>query len=403
MPRPDSHAAGEPFTAEFGIWFVDPRSGAVQGWRIEESVVPVGQSVSPGGRYLVYGVHIGADPQPRWRLFDTDAEQVRELTDRPVFTRDESRYALAGPDGISIVRAEDGSVERTFPVARFGRPAGFQPSIVWSPDGDTLLATFPRPLPDGSGPMGLTGGTPFQILRLTPATGAVVEVAAQPLAIARWSGDGRLYFTGRSSGGGVAAYRAADNGLAWQLMPEQFGLSVGVRDGEPYGQTDLPVTSPDGAMAAIGVRGAAQAPLYRVYVVDTTSGAVRFWVEGAYTCGPHIWTADGRWLLVHGRQGQMSGSFLVAADGSEVRFLADYVEDLSPVDAGTAAVRGRVFDVPSGAVRHSFPIAGNWGWDFAHDPLWLPDGRMVIYAPHGGHGGCGLGPASPEQLAVRFP
>ncbi|MGH2587779.1 MAG: hypothetical protein ACRDJE_22890, partial [Dehalococcoidia bacterium] len=80
----------------------------MQGWRIEERVVPVGQSVSPGGRYLVYGVHLGTDPAPHWGLYDTRTGRLRELPSRPVFTRDESRYALAGPDGISVIRAEDG-------------------------------------------------------------------------------------------------------------------------------------------------------------------------------------------------------------------------------------------------------------------------------------------------------
>jgi hypothetical protein len=169
--------------------------------------------------------------------------------------------------------------------------------------------------------------------------------------------------------------------------------------------------SPDGRHAAVAVRGTFEEPLYRVYVLDAVSGEIQFWVEGAHTCPQHAWTADGRWLLISGRRGEQAGSFLAAADGSALRFVRDYVADLSPVDPATAGVRGGgmglaellVLDIPGGGVRRTVQFAGDIGWDAAHDPLWLPDGRMVVHAPHGGHGGCGEGPPNPDELDVRFP
>ena len=59
--------------------------------------------------------------------------------------------------------------------------------------------------------------------------------------------------------------------------------------------------------------------------------------------------------------------------------------------------------MPAGTVRRTVQFSGDIGWDFAHVPLWLPDGRMVVHAPHFGHGGCGEGPPDPDEIGVRFP
>jgi hypothetical protein len=138
---------------------------------------------------------------------------------------------------------------------------------------------------------------------------------------------------------------------------------------------------------------------------------VRFWVEGSYTCPLHAWTADSRWLLVNGMRGAESGAFLVAADGSDLRYLAPHVADLSPVDAGIAGLRGgdgglaslHVLAVPAGGEQLRSRFSGDLGWDTNHDPIWLTDGRMVAHAPHPGHGGCGEGSPITEQMIVRFP
>lgn len=121
-----------------------------------------------------------------------------------------------------------------------------------------------------------------------------------------------------------------------------------------------------------------------------------FEIQNARVCRTS-WSADGRWLPVVAYRNGVAGTFLVAADGAEVREFGAVGILLSPHDPRTAGAftygpaphRLSVIDVPTGAVRHEVAITGSPGWDFLHR-TWLSDGRLLVHAPHGGHGGCGL-------------
>jgi hypothetical protein len=388
-----SAPAGEPFAATNGVYYVDPRTGAIEGWEFSDGVERIGWTVSRDGQAVVAGIPNRGGGPPRWQIGDTRSGVVRDLPDRPgPFSPDGRSYLLPQRDGVAVVRVVDGAVAQRFRFAA-GQQSGWERAAEWSPDGRSVLFTT---VTDSRRLEGRT-------VRLELDSGAVRELPTRLLTTVRWSPDGRAYTVGTRTGGGFTVYRTSDDAPLWEFSPAAYDLPVGLKGNEPYGYIEPPRWSPDGATVAVDVRGGADQPMYRVYVLDAATGAVRYLVDGAWACGPHVWSADGRWLLVGGVRGGRGGSFLVAAGGTEVRPLDRHVEDLSPVDADTAGVRGAVIDIPGGATRLALPVTGEYGWDFAHDPLWLTDGRMVLHAPHLGHGGCALGPPSPVDLTVRGP
>ena len=409
-PRRLTAAAGETITVQSGVWYVDPRSGAAEGWEIPGVTLSALYRISPGGRYIAYSLP-GPQGRPplRWQLLDTRTGAVREIGGAPLFAPDESRFVVPTQNGFEVVRSADGAVERTFPLGRFADPVSPLPYGAWSPSGDTLLVWF------GDVPLGGLPAT--RVYRLTVADGAAKEVARRPVRLGRWFPDGRRYSLLSAVGDELEVRDAGDDRVLWSQTVDRFFLAEGApRPEKPEGDLTLPSFSPDGRQAAIIARWQPQQPpgaqaQSRVLVVDPATGGVRFWVEGAWACGPRRWTADGRWLLVQGRRGATAGAFLVSADGRQVQYLTEHVEDLSPTDAsiaglltgGPAGLFLRVINVPDGRIRQEIRLNGDPGWDFAHDPLWLNDGRMVVTGPHGGHGGCAEGPAPAAEIAVRFP
>lgn len=423
-PRHVTFAPGERFDAERGVYYVDPRTGAVEGWQAPD-VLPLFAVTPPypvtaGGRYLAYGVYkpgvhttpdLAPNPTPNEPvydvLYDTQTHTLRNLSASPYrrFATDASRYVVPEQDGITVVRTEDGTVERSFVLTPFGYTRESFRDGAWSPDGQALLAWFASPEPNGA-PM-------HRVLRLDVATGTAKELATGIFAQAEWSPDGQRYFLSLHSV--IQAHTAADDSLLWRITADRLGVPVAVKDGrEPLGIVAFHSVSPDGSGAAIVAWGAGNwhfaTPDARLYVVDPDNGTVRFWVEGVLACG-RVWTADGRWLHVVGRRGEEAGSFFVAADGSVVRYFGRYITDVSPVEPRTGGVLAygagasslHVVDLPSGATRHAVTMAGEPGWDTNHEPVWLADGRMVVFAPHYGHGGCGFEHELPPDLAVHFP
>jgi hypothetical protein len=400
------YAPGEVVNVKHGVFYVDPRSGAVDGWQLPDEPVPFPIFVSPGGRYIVYGLPTPPGSRgPSWRLFDASTMSLRAPTDGPPrFSPDESRYAVPAGGGVQVIRAEDGTVERTISLGAGGSLAdAAQVWLAWSPDGGSLLVGTPDP--SGRDHAG-------RVARVDMASGAVVVVAEDVVPVTRWAPDGRRYFTNRAGYAALDAYDAATNRVAWSVTYERLGLEPPRKpDGSFSGSIILPYASADGRRVAVEVRGGPDRPFYYLYVLDAATGAVLFRVQGAHTCGQNIWSADGRWLLVGGRRGGVAGSFLVAGDGSTVRHAPARIDDLSPVDPATGGARGgsaglaaiEVLDVPAGTVRRTVQFSGDIGWDFAHVPLWLVDGRIVVHAPHLGHGGCGEGPPDPDEIDVRVP
>lgn len=393
MPRRVTFAPGETVATTRGFYFVDPRTGAVDGWLLPGNGIMFG-AVSPSGRYLVWPDY--GDPPavglPRWSLFDTISRRLTALPGAAgsgAFSADESRYAMPVAGGVTLVRTADGMVERTVAT---GQPSeGRIHSRAWGASNRSFL------LRREGAPVG--GAPPVEIVRVDANTGETTVLAAAPAAWVWWSPDNRSYLI--RLGDVVQAHDGDSDRLLWRVSAVDLGAPATTdAKGVPSGDIVAGFNA-DRSLAAIATRTwGSEQPWYRVFVVDGATGRLRFTVAGGFVCGPHIWSADRRWLSMHGSYQGQYGSILVAADGASVRYLSPFVEDLSPVHADTGANGGQVVELPSGTERLRLRFTGDPGWDFAHDPLWLADGRMVVHAPHGGHGGCGLGPPSTEDVSV---
>jgi hypothetical protein len=149
----------------------------------------------------------------------------------PRFSPDDGRYAIDAPDGIGIIRSDDGMVEQTVPLARFREPLGFTAFITWSPDGASLLVGYPH-LP-GIAPTG-------RMTRVDLPTGTVTDVADGALPIARWSPDGRSFYVIQASAGALVAFDAATNRQRWTLALTDLGFGPSSKPGSPPGEIALP-------------------------------------------------------------------------------------------------------------------------------------------------------------------
>jgi hypothetical protein len=401
-PRRVSYAPGATVPAQQGVYYVDPNTGAVEGWDLPElpTAGAFGITVSPGGRYIIWSV---GERQVQRRLLDTRTGAVR---DHPPYIRtgpfapDDRRFlAQTTPPNGQIVRAEDGEVERTLSPPADG--LWFFENGEWAPDGESLLLWFgaaPVPRPQQQ----------RRVFRLNLRTGSMQEVAKGAILGASWAADGQRYALLHHDA--IEMWRADTNAVLWRLTVQDLGVPPSAeRFEQPFRVTGF---SRDGGQLLFHFAGASGMPpnyVRRLYMVDAATGRVRFWLENALVCGPHVWSADGRWLHVLGLWQGQGGSLLVSPDSRAVqRVERGYVEDLSPVDGGTAGVKGGagnellVIDIPSGSVRHTIRFDGQPAWDFVHQPAWLTDGRIVVTAPHLGHGGCGEGPPLPE-MEIRIP
>jgi hypothetical protein len=411
-PRQLSVPPGQPIPAERGIWFVDPRTGAAEGWEFTEEAPFLVYEASPGGEFVAYGIPPGwtSAASPFWRLLDTGSGAVRELPEQPiVFSPDGARYATPVEDGIAIVQSATGSLLWRFPVAGLRAPVPFSFFRgAWSPDGATVIvASFDQPA--------LPASALWRVLRLDLRTGQATELDGRPFPLTQWSPDGRAYLL--STDDGLDLRRAEDDGLIWSLGVQDVATEPLPTDrGKATVRMEDPRISPDGERLAFFVRafpdiGRAPpaAPLFRAYVLDAATRAVRFWIEGASRCAPQVWSADGRWLLVLGRQGDLFGSYLVAADGSEISYLSEHVQGLSPTDPTIGATHAypdpgalRIVGLPGGETLRTIDFTGPVMWHF-EDQQWLDDGRLVVVAPVAGRDGCLLGPGDDRELEVRFP
>ncbi len=395
LPTPVRFAPGETVDAGRGVYYVDPRTGAVEGWQLPDTgasaYLPI-YPTSPTGRYLRYAVAAPGESVPvRERLYDTRTGTARELgpTSYYRFAADDSRFFAAGEDGITITRVEDGTVERTVDLTAFGYAHEYARGGEWSPDGRHILLWFA---------LGAEDPLIHRIVRIDTASGIVTPLHDGLLAQAGWSPDGQQYVVTTHTN--VEARDTADDHMRWRLGGDELGMPGMIKAGaEPLGGITTPFYSPDGANAVIltsNQRALNEPADWRVHVIDPRRGVVLFRVQNALSCGRR-WTADGRWLHVVGFRGDQAGSFLIAAGGSEMRFLGRFVEDVSPVDARLGGYLAReegfainVIDLDTGAVRPLTRMTGDPGWDVNHDPPWLNDGRMVVHAAHPGHGGCGF-------------
>ena len=409
VPRHLSVAPGEVIPAERGIWFVDPRTGAADGWEIGGGAAFVHWLASPLGRLIAYSIMPAvADRPPLWRLYDTRTGALRDLPGRPTFAPDESRYAIADAGGVSVFRADDGALDVRFGADPPAESPPYLPPPHWSPNATSLLGWAGNPFSSSA--------MPPPLLRMDLAVGAATPVTEALVRSPHWSPDGATIYFSSANEDRLTAVDAADQRPRWSLWLAELPGSTVRRDEEkPSGQIDLVAATRDGGRLALFARTYAMPPtapfavFSTAHVLDAATGAMQFRVEGASRCAPQVWSADGRWLLVVGRRGDRFGSYLVAADGSEIRDLGGHVQGISPADPAIGATHAypdpgalRIVALPSGETLRTIDFAGPVMWHF-EDQQWLADGRLVVVAPTAGRGGCLAGPGDERELEVRFP
>jgi hypothetical protein len=421
---------GAPIDLKRGVAFVDPRTGAVEAWALPEGSLTAGM-VSPGGRYVAYAVVVGRQPfagssigVTRTLLLDTRTSTYWELPGWVhAFSRDESRLLVVPwgrpsgtPERILVVRTDTGAIEREIVLDNYGVPSSFgysyntSPSGAFSPDGEHAFIWFAHYERTDSG--WRQAGS--RLLKVNLRSGAVTTSTVGQLPHLVWSRDGQRYLLTTTDA--IQVRRTVDDAVLWSVRAEDILISsVPSRISPQHPDRSFHFTSlsADGRLAAVSAFVPHTTPdsAARMYVLDVETGEVRFWIEGALHCDRLAWTADSHWLTVLGHKGEQRGSFLIAADGSVIRYFSElaYPSLADGAIAGTidwSATRRavQVLNVPDGTVRLSVLFQNPPVWDWLHDPLWLPDGRAVIRSsPDDAHDGCALGQFAAPELAVVFP
>lgn len=414
-------AAGTVIDTTRAVFFVDPRDGSAEGWRIpaHPTAVPITQFiVSPFGRYFVYGDRYDAKRATfDWFLFDTRSETVSELpplSERGVFSPDERWYAIPGWDRVIIVRTADGTVERTIPLDGFApvdeptRGSRIGTSIGWNPTGTSLAIALLR-RSDGR-------GWRKTITLYHLATDRFERVIDGEDLSFQWFPDGRHYLL--TTGSDIAAFHATSGTLLWRTLAAALLELFGELPPAPPGElaapgVQQPIISPNGALILVesGMRwidgfGFPVQLRSRLLLLDAETGTPRLAVDDATPCPPGSWTADSRRLVVLGYIGDRYGMVAIRVDGQDIRYIHLNIHGLSPVVASLGGSQSHdgieLYDLLTGVLRRTIRLSGASGWDFLHQPLWLRDGRILLHAHHGGHGGCG-GLSPPDgPITIRW-
>lgn len=388
-----------------GLFFVDPESGATEGW-----VVPGGgvfefmlTGISADGSLVLYscreqrpeGSPVPCDDAPEpgvWHLLDT--EQARRTT-----LPGGVQYLSLSPNGETLLGISDGE----FVLAAVRDPedrrgiglAGDAPRFAtsggstWAPDGSAVLVTSERAT---------------HLVRASDGVHTELLPASQSATLPGigWSTDGSKIALARhpspdptspSTAGtpGILVFDASGTLLWESLLP----------GGNPR-------WSPDGSQLAVTV-DPPRVPTpsfaldFRLDVFAGETGAALYRIDGVI-CPGDVWAADGANLLVESYDGQ--GTFLADPETGTFRPLGTFAV---PHPSRSAGVRfdGRGFqlvDLSSGAITPLAETTVDPAWYSDHGPRFVDD-RLVFSAPHLGHGGCGVGTAPEElpQLAFQYP
>lgn len=394
-----------------GAYIIDPRTGSAEAW-LPPDDPPADPlfvaAISPNARYVWYLDRMVGEELPVLHLLDTSTGTLRRssipwrtMAGGSVFTPDFSRLLLVDETGMWIMRTSDGAVEASFPL---GAP-GNEPSLLqssWSPDAGVAFVGFVTRGPDGA----FTDG---RVVRIDVSAGRVAD-AAYGLAVRGWSPDSRSYYVARAT---TLEARDADDGtLLWI-----FDLGMSGIDG--VGQNEVAFEflgfASDGSSMALRVLGlmtSDERSLSPLVVLDPATGELRYWIEGASSCGSG-WAADGAALHVVGSpDGGDFRDFVVEGDGSDLRPLA------RPGAPGLEAMVSLFDDRMAAALpygdgprilsffdpRDGSPISEVRMDGVAAAPAltWLEDGRVALTAPIANPEGCGFGPEL-VPLRVRFP
>ena len=169
------------------------------------------------------------------------------------------------------------------------------------------------------------------------------------------TGDGLFYLSARGTGDGL-----------WRF---QDGQASEVQKGADGALSEPPAVSPDGSRVAIIVRREGKRHLQIVSVDGRSSRtlAASLDIQGAVGQGTADWSPDGTWIVTGGRDAQGPGLFKV------------------PVDSVDSGVPVRL-------------VTGQ-----AVNPVWSPDGNLIVYAGKFFTGQVELLGVRPDGTAVELP
>jgi hypothetical protein len=408
MPRHVVFAAGETIAAdgEAGIFFLDPRTGAAEGWVVPAATFPgqdplpfsftVGGVSADGGR-VVYRcleatasspVPCGGESKTTWYLLDTKSGARTRLAGfSGSFPNSASGSPLLSlsPDGKTLFgQTRDGvalaDVERPDDVRTVALTTGSDLSYAsadWSPDSSRLI-------------LGTAGGT-FLV--------DVKTSFAKPLkSQSGWSPDSTrtVAWTEISEGVGELSVIDRDGGVLWSKRVASSGPGGG--------------WSPDGRLLYIETQdqpsaGAGYGQLIRVEILDSSTGAAVYRIKGGLC--PIGWVGATHRLLT---SSYGFGEILVEPVKNAVRLFDAYAIPMPFDDDAAIVFNGADFssyDLATGETKVIAHTSVTPSWDGLHGFGLFAGDRLVFTALHRGHDGCGVGespkdPPRPELLVGPF-
>ena len=311
-------------------------------------------------------------PGPGDPLFVSDGKLRPE--GRPIFTSSaglHSHFPLWAPDSAFLYFVQ-GALPDKLDIWRI-RPAGGIPERITSHHGqvsypvmlDRRTLMYLASDPDGSGPWLYSMDVERRIPhRLTPGLDRYTSLAA--------SADGRR----------LVVTRATAHGTLWRLrIPDSPAVASEANR--------IPLTTSTGSSPRLGRD-------YLLYVSAAGTGesiwklangtSTELWRgEGARSLGGPAISPDGRYVAFSVRQHGQTLLYVMQADGTNARVLADSL-DLQGEPAWAPDGQSITSAVDDHGVPHLFrvPIDGrspaSFVQEYSVDPAWSPDGRFVVYS-----------------------
>lgn len=406
-PRRVTFAPGQTVVAlaEAGIFFLDPKTGATEGWVVPDAgpgalAFTVG-GMSASGNSVLYSCQeyqaiaparpCAGSGSVTWYLLDTSTGARARLD------RFQGSFISISPDGRTII----GNTAQGVAMAATASPdavrlidqgrgaRGVASAAYWSPGSDRVVLVLDLATPRPPTP------TPVRSLLLDGA-GRIVRDLGTVWDLA-WSPDGSRFAEEHGAGSYDLNHTLTmfdrDGGVLWTHRPV-------------YSRGGNPQWSPDSRSLAFQ----ALTPRYsiseiRLDVLDAASGATRFRIPGAFACSGPVWTADGSRLVV---DGPGPGGSVVADPATRTfRTLSAYVTpDATNPNLGiTWGGDFGLVDLNTGRRALLSHTTLDPSWDSAHGLPLFAGGRIVYTPHHGAHGGCGesIGPGPAPKLAFQYP
>jgi hypothetical protein len=388
-PRHALFAPGDTIAAEgSGIFFLDPVTGAAEGWVTPNDQGCVAGAVQAEGRKVFYTCRRQQQPSPPGGAPALTTYVLDTVSGGwSPFTAPDDSYGIIAPDGGALTQLAIGAVRSVV-----ARSPGVSPALErWAPDGSAFVAGF-RVAGDQTSPSAL------YLIRMD---------SSEPIALPggldwpAWAPDGTKIALVESMRGEKPRTTDAIT------VVDSRGRTMWSRDAVIYGGN--PRWSPDSRLLGLQVRRGLPSqeepnPVDDLSVFDGASGEPAFRVLGALACAGQYWTADNR--LIAGSYVD-AGDIVIDPEARTLHKLGSYVTP-SPTDSrlGISLDSGDFYavDLQDASRRLIAKTTVDPAWDFAHEPLFA-GGRIVFRAPHGGHGGCGEGspPLHLPVMELQFP